>query len=271
VLAGAVLGLSSLAGCVGGQGSGGPSETATPSPDSDRVFERVAVEGTTLVIDLAEDADIDTVNVISPSGELYRRLAVYRGVTRLSTEIDETYTPGTHEVLGIRQSQSVSSVQLEIAPQLEITGVSLASEGTVAFPEKLGTTIDAQVAVSISNTGTGPAYIRKLLILGDVPKPTVGIADPRSTKSGILETITQRFDAEQVTLHDGEAGVLFTNSIPFSTTRRDQFCNSEVYTGDVEVQLIGPKQSVLATTIYSVRYSTSDSSASCTIELIGGR
>jgi hypothetical protein len=232
------------------------------------VFERVAVEGTTLVVDLAEDTDVDTVNVIAPNGELYRRLAVYRGVTRLSTEIDEAYTPGVYEIIGVRQAATSDSVRLEIAPRLEITDVSLASEGTVTFPEKLGTTIDAQVAVSVSNTGTGPAYIRKLLILGDVPNPTVKIADARSTKSGILDADTQRFDVEQVALYHGDTAILFSNSIPFSTTRRGRFCASESYTGDVEVRLVGA-EAVLATTTYSVRYSTSGATEACAIELFG--
>jgi hypothetical protein len=242
-------------------------QSKDPTKDPRGVFERVAVEETTLVIELAEDAGIDTVNVVSPSGELYRRLAVYRGVTRLTADIDEAYIPGIYELLGVGQGQSVSSVQLEIAPRLAITDVSVASEGIVEFPDSLGTTTDAQIAVRVVNRGTGPGYIRKLLILGEVPNPTVAIADSRSIKSGILDIGSERFDANQVTLYRGMKH-LFSNSVPFSTTRRDRYCGSEVYLGTAEVQLLGTGPLPLATTSFTVRYSPAESHSMCNIELL---
>jgi hypothetical protein len=271
VLAGAVLGLSSLAGCVGGQGSGGPSETATPSEDSARVFERVAVEGTTLVIDLAEDADIDTVNVISPSGELYRRLAVYQGVKRLSTEIDEAYTPGSYEIVGVNQSKKVKSFLLDITPHLVITNVSLETDGRVKFPDKMGRTSVSEVAVTVANTGSGPAFVRKLLVLGDVPNPTTELVPESIERSGIFDTESNRFYSDGVTIPPRSTAVIFSDSLAFSFVGDGWDCEPESKIGQVEIIVQTRQMGQSISTSRRITYESSDRYNTCGIRIGGGQ
>jgi hypothetical protein len=257
-----VLGLSSLAGCVGGQRSRGPSGTATPSKDTDRVFQRVAVEGTTLVIDLAEDADIDTVNVISPSGELYRRLAVYRGVTALSTDIDESYVPGTYEVIGVKDSNSVSTVALEIAPKLRIADILLPSEARDEFPEGLGNTLESQMGVAVENEGSGPAFIHKLLILGNVPNPTTELLDDRAQETGVYDSEVGRFRSESVTLLAGDSTILFSNTLPLFT-RGGWYCEQVTSGGDAEIRIVIGQSATAVTTRQQISYSESEEGRDC--------
>jgi hypothetical protein len=225
------------------------------------------VEETTLIVDLTEDADVDTVNVIDPDGELYRRLAVYRGVTRLSTEIDEAYTPGVYEILGVRQSENVSSTQLEIAPELAITDISLKADGRIKFPEKLGRTGSSEVAVTIRNSGSGPAFIRKLLVLGDVPNPTFELLDDSVDRSGMFDLGSNRFYSDGVTVAKESSITVFSDTLPFSYVGEGWDCSEAPQQGRVEVTIRTRQADYAASSTRILRYSATDSDGSCTVEI----
>jgi len=62
--------LVSVAGCLTDDGDSGTSGDGTDSPDGQGPLQRVAVEETTLVVELSPDADVDQVNLIQPNGAL---------------------------------------------------------------------------------------------------------------------------------------------------------------------------------------------------------
>jgi hypothetical protein len=265
-----MLGLSGLAGCLGARGSEEPSSTPTPPVTTGGVFERVAVEGTTLVVDLAEDTDVDTVNVIAPNGELYRRLAVYRGVTRVSVDIEETYTPGVYEIVGAKRAESIGSVQLDVVPELVVTDVSLEADGRAEFPEKLGRTAASEVAVSMTNAGSGPAFIRKLLVLGDVPNPTTNLIDESLARSGMFDAELNQFYSDGVTLPAGDSIVVFSDTLPFSFVGDGMECGEEPRRGQAEVTLQTHQAGYAVSVTMGVAYGLAGSDGTCRVRIEPG-
>jgi len=63
--------LSGVAGCLGTNTArnGTESPTGSPSPPIDSVFEEIEFVGPNLVVTLAEDHDVDRLNLISPDEE----------------------------------------------------------------------------------------------------------------------------------------------------------------------------------------------------------
>jgi len=62
--------LAGLAGCLGDNDSGTPDDGTDPLAGQDQI-ERVAVEGTTLVVELTTGAEVDQINLIEPNGEFF--------------------------------------------------------------------------------------------------------------------------------------------------------------------------------------------------------
>ena len=123
----AVSAVGGVAGCVSESGSpsGTDSGGGTDAGTDDGPFQRVAVDGTTLVVELARDADIEQVNLIKPNGELWGTRGVAAGAERVSFEFHGAYTPGEYDVLGVANEETVVEESLEIRPNLEIREVGL--------------------------------------------------------------------------------------------------------------------------------------------------
>jgi len=56
-------------------------------PDGRGPLTRIAVEGTTLVVELSEEADVNQINLIQPNGELFGKRDVAAGAQQVSFEI----------------------------------------------------------------------------------------------------------------------------------------------------------------------------------------
>jgi len=83
--------LVSVAGCLNTDGDSGTSGDGTGSPDGQGPLQRVAIEGTTLVVELSSDADVDQVNLIQPNGELFGTRDVAAGAQQVSFEVRTSY------------------------------------------------------------------------------------------------------------------------------------------------------------------------------------
>jgi hypothetical protein len=122
-IAGAAL--VSVAGCLNnGENSGTPGDGTTDS-ESKGPLHRVAVDGTTLVVELSAEADIDQVNLIQPNGELFGKRDVAAGAQQVSFEIGTGYEPGEYRVVALNGEESVVETSLPIQPSLSIVEMGI--------------------------------------------------------------------------------------------------------------------------------------------------
>jgi hypothetical protein len=260
-----MLGLSGLAGCLGARGSEEPSSTPTPPVTTGGVFERVAVEGTTLVVDLAEDTDVDTVNVIAPNGELYRRLAVAVGVTRLATRIVIPYTPGIYQFVAVKQSTTVGQTSLLVEPATRVSKVELAMDTPEGIPTGLSYA-DAQVRVELLNTGAGPESVTALRLKGDVPNPTWRYPEEPPT-SEIFDESDGFGDSERVLIEAGTNKAVYSTGMPFLQTGRGTNCSGEPQQGTFIMEIDSEITGKTLRTEIPIRWQLSEDGEECSFEI----
>ncbi|SEO19371.1 hypothetical protein SAMN04487948_10114 [Halogranum amylolyticum] len=256
-LAGSSLAL--IAGCTGkaAQSDETNGETAV---QRDGVLEHVAIEKTTLVVELAND-DPDVINLIEPTGELWKSRDVATGAERVSFAIGTSYTPGEHRVLAVKDNESIAEVALDIRPQLEILDVGLYrnhpekpwEEVYGEGPSKIE--INSQAFVTITNTGSGPDKLTKLHFTGDIPNKTEahhesGLSRKSPTQVGAKETID-----------------VFSDMLPFGLPYEDDEirCSIEGTEGEftVSIETQVAKQPIEKT--FSVAYSGANEMRECDI------
>ena len=256
--------LVSVAGCLNTDGDSGTSGDGTGSPDGQGPLQRVAVEGTTLVVGLSSDADVDQVNLIQPNGELFGTRDVAAGAQQVSFEIGTEYDPGEYRVVALKGEETVTESTTDIVPEIQIQDVGLyRNNPDKPWDEVYGDTEtdrkkNAEAFVTIENVGSGPDAVVELLFSGDVPNP---IEDPRG--SGI-------YGAEQVVIGPGETIDLFSSSFPFGTeTGNGMGCspdgNSGKFTVTVETRVEGNQISKS----YEVQYSGSNDMTDCEVTITG--
>lgn len=254
--------LVSVAGCLNDNGgSGTPSDGTTPS-DGKGPLTRIAVEGTTLIVELSADADVDQVNLIQPNGGLFGKRDVAAGAQQVSFEIGTAYAPGEYRVLGLKDEETVVETTTELRPEIQIQDVGLyRNNPDKPWDEVYGDSEtdrikNGEAFVTVENTGSGPEAITELVFSGDVPNP---IENPRG--SGMYE-------ADQVVVSPGETIDLFSNSFPFgSESESGMGCspdgNSGQFTVIVETRVSGNR----ATSTYDVQYSGSDEMTDCEVTI----
>jgi hypothetical protein len=254
--------LVSVAGCLNDNGGSGTPGDGTTSPDSNGPLTRIAVEGTTLVVELSEEADIDQVNLIQPNGELFGKRDVAAGAQQVSFEIGITYAPGEYRVLALKGEETVVETTTELRPEIQIQDVGLYRDNPdkpwdeVYGESETDRIKNGEAFVTVENTGSGPEAITELIFSGDVPNP---IENPRG--SGMHET-------DRVVVSPGETVDLFSNSFPFGSEGEDGMgCspdgNSGQFTVIVETQVSGNR----VTSTYNVQYSGSDEMTDCEVTI----
>ena len=254
--------LASVAGCLNDGGSSGTPSDGTAATDSQGPLTRVAVEGTTLVVELSAEADVDQVNLIQPNGELFGKRDVAAGAQQVSFEIGTAYEPGEYRVVALRGEETIAESTTDIEPAIEIQEVGLyRNNPDKPWDEIYGDTEtdrlkNGEAFVTVSNAGTGPDAIVELVFSGDVPNP---IEDPR--ESGMYET-------EQVVVAPGETVDLFSNSFPFgSESEKGMGCspdgNSGQFTVLVETRVNGNE----ITKAFDVEYSGSEEMSDCEVAI----
>ena len=254
--------LVSVAGCLNTDGDSGTPGDGTGSPDEEGPLQRVAVEGTTLVVELSPDADVDQINLIQPNGELFGTRDVAAGVQQVSFEIGTAYEPGEYRVVALKGEETVTESTTDIVPEIQIQDVGLyRNNPDKPWDEVYGDTEtdrkkNGEAFVTVANVGSGPDAVLELLFSGDVPNP---IEDPRG--GGI-------YDAEQVVIAPGETTDLYSSSFPFGTeTENGMACspdgNSGQFTVTVETRVAGNRISKS----YEVQYSGSDDMTDCEVTI----
>ncbi|UPV77076.1 hypothetical protein M0R89_21915 (plasmid) [Halorussus limi] len=250
--------LVSVAGCLNDNGGSGTPSDGTTSPDGNGPLTRITVEGTTLVVELSEEADVDQVNLIQPNGELFGKRDVAAGAQQVSFEIGTAYASGEYRVLALKGEETVVETTTELRPEIQIQDVGLyRNNPDKPWDEVYGESEtdrikNGEAFVTVENTGSGPEAITELVFSGDVPNP---IENPRG--SGIYE-------ADQVVVSPGETIDLFSNSFPFGSESEDGMgCspdgNSGQFTVVVETRVSGNR----VTSTYDVQYSGSDEMTDC--------
>ena len=256
--------LASVAGCLDNSGNSGTPGVETTSPESQGPFKRVAVDGTTLVVELSAEADVDQVNLVQPNGELFGKRDVATGAQQVSFEIGTAYESGEYRVVALKGEETVVESTTDIVPEVQIQDVGLyRNNPDKPWDEVYGDTEtdrlkNGEAFVTVTNTGTGPDAIVELVFSGDVPNP---IEDPRG--SGMYET-------EQVVVAPGETVDLFSNSFPFgSESEKGMGCspegNSGQFTAHVETRVGGN----VVTKEFDVEYSGSDEMSDCEVTITG--
>ena len=256
------IALVSVAGCLADDGDSGTPDDETGSVDGKGALQRVAVEGTTLVVELDSDADVDQVNLIQPNGELFGTRDVAAGAQQVSFKIGTAYEPGEYRVVALKGEETVTESTTDIVPEIQIQDVGLyRNNPDKPWNEVYGDTEtdrlkNGEAFVTVTNIGTGPDAIVELVFSGDVPNP---IEDPRG--SGMYEI-------EQVVVAPGDTVDLFSNSFPFgSESEKGMGCspegNSGQFTANVETKVGGN----VITEEFGVEYSGSDEMSDCEITI----
>lgn len=254
--------LAGAAGCLDGGGSTGTPDDGNSAPDGQNTFKRVAVDGTTLVVELTAEADVDQVNLIQPNGELFGQREVAAGSRQVSFDIGTSYEPGEYRALALKGEETVVEITTGLRPEIQIQDVGLfRNNPDKRWDEVYGDTEtdrlkNGEAFVTVENTGSGPEAVVELRFSGDVPNP---IEDPRG--SGIYET-------KQVTVAPGETIDLFSNSFPFGSEAEDGMgCstdgNSGQFTVIVETRVSGNQ----VTSGYDVQYSGSNEMTNCEVTI----
>jgi len=254
--------LVGVAGCLSNNGGSGTPSDGTTSPDGNGPLTRIAVEGTALVVELSEEADIGQVNLIQPNGELFGQRDVAAGAQQVSFEIGTGYAPGEYRVLALKGEETVVEATTELRPEIQMQGVGLyRNNPDKPWDEVYGESEtdrikNGEAFVTVENTGSGPEAITELIFSGDVPNP---IENPRG--SGMHET-------DRVVVSPGETADLFSNSFPFGSESEDGMgCspdgNSGQFTVIVETQVSGNR----VTSTYDVQYSGSDEMSDCEVTI----
>ena len=253
-------GLISVAGCLTDDGSAGTSGATASDPQTP--LTRLTVEGTTLVVELAAETDVDQLNLIQPDGELFATRNVAAGAQQVSFEIGTAYGPGEYRVLALNGEETVVETTTELRPEIRVADVGLFRNN----PEKPWDEIygesetdrikNGEAFVAVENTGSGPDAITELVFAGDVPNP---IADPRG--SGIHET-------DRVVVAPGETVDIFSSSFPFGTETEEMGCslsgNSGQFIVIVETRISGGPVSE----VYNVQYVGSEDMTDCEVTIM---
>ncbi|MFC4552439.1 hypothetical protein [Halorussus sp. GCM10023401] len=255
--------LASVAGCLNDGGSSGTPSDGTATTNSQGPLTRVAVEGTTLVVQLSAEADVDQVNLIQPNGELFGRRDVATGAQQVSFEIGTAYEPGEYRVVALKGEETVAESTTDIEPDIQIQDVGLYRNNPdkpwdeIYGESQTDSKKNGEAFVTIQNSGSGPDAVVELWFSGDVPNP---VEDPRG--SGIYEK-------DSVVVPAGETVDLFSDSFPFGSEIGDEGmgCSTDGNSGQFTVALETRVTGQEVTKSYSVEYTGSDEMQNCEIKI----
>ena len=214
-----------LAGC---SDQSHPESDAGSSPGSGPITD-VHVTDTDLVVEIDPDAGGTELSVIDPDGEAFAERSLAAGVRRESVPVGTAYEPGTYEIRLVDADETLATTTYEIYPDLAITDLKLGRN----HPEEMyegadDLTTEAEVIITLTNTGTAPAEMTQLSFDGDVPQPT----PDQFEESGIYGE-----DSETAVVpHDRET-VVYSDSRPFSPTGGNVDCSGEPIEAEAEIRM----------------------------------
>ncbi|AUV84464.1 hypothetical protein C2R22_23240 (plasmid) [Salinigranum rubrum] len=231
---------------------------------------RIAVEGTTLVVEVSEEADIDQVNLIQPNGELFGKRDVATGAQQVSFEIGTAYAPGEYRVIALKGEETVVETSLSIQPNLSIVEMGIGRNQPDKMWDSSSDKIAEEAFVTVENQGSGPDAITKLLFIGDVPYPSdeegTNYAD-NDDVSGIYDPETDS-EIDAVVIEPGEQLTLYSYRSPFAFLRGEgTSCKSEEQSGEFDLILETQVGADRISKPYNIQYSASEQFDNCDITI----
>jgi len=107
------------------------------------------------VVTLADDHDVDQLNLIGPDGTTFEQSTVAQGATGVEIQIvfktGGTYSAGEYELVAV-SGETSESMSLEIRPDIQIVDVE------PEFDEDDGYS-SGRLFVTVENVGTGPSWV----------------------------------------------------------------------------------------------------------------
>lgn len=249
--------VASLSGCAAFDESDG-------EPEETEGFERIAVEGTELILEFEDGHTLDAVAVVQPDEELFVERELTAGVSRETIELGVDYVPGEYKVIGSSEGTEQASSTLEIQPNIQITGLLLGRNHPDEMYEGASErTIQMEVILTLENTGSGPDAADGLVFSGDVPRPTPDDYD----ESGIYDRESDLGGhADRIVLPPGESVTIYSHSTPFNPASDNVSCSPDTERGEFEVLIRTAIQDSHPSQQYSVTY-TGEDLVGCDIEI----
>lgn len=208
-----------LAGCASSgetnnAGAAASGETASSSAGSSvqgTAIESAEVDGNSLSISLADDAEVTAVRLVNPDGSSFGSAEVGGGVTTTSLELvsgSGGYTAGESTLVALNGEEVVEEMPISLRPELQITGI----EGSV----------NGYAKVTFENVGTGPAWITGGEITGGQQEG--GEYASYSVSGG-------KQDGQEFMLSPGESQTYFSPGYPFRYSPKgdeyEEYCTGE--------------------------------------------
>jgi hypothetical protein len=258
-----------MAGCLNSNG-GSPSDGRNGSLDNQDVLQRVAVDGTSVVVEVSSDAEIDRINLIQPNGELFEQRDLAAGSQQVSFEIGTAYPPGVYDVVALRGEDTVVETDLSVEPDIEIVEIGIDRNQ----PEKMWDSEDDEIAeeafATVENRGSGPNSITKLLFIGDVPYPS----DEEGTDYADDEDVSGIYDpnadseVDRVMIGAGEQRTIYSSRSPFAfVPGAGTSCTDEQQSGEFSLTLETHVGGNGVSKTYSIQYSAADEEGDCEITI----
>jgi len=250
--------LTAMAGCLSDSSNSGDGDSlASGGP-----LQRIAVEGTELIVEIAADAPLDQVLVVQPSGEQFGTREVLAEVQQVSFDLGIAYDPGEYRVVGLKNGEESVEQSLTIEPNLVIREVGLyRNHPNKPWHEVYGKSetnriINGEAFVTVENTGTGPNSVTELVFSGDVPNP---VENPQN--DGLYKT-------DQVVVPPGETVDLFSYSFPFgSTSAEGMGCSVDGNQGQFTVNIETTVRNTSVTNNFDVEYEGATEMHECEITI----
>lgn len=267
-VSGAVL--LSLTGCLNTSDSSGTSSNTSLSSGGKGPIQRVTIDGTTLVVKLSEDAEVDQVNLIQPNGELFDQHSIATGVRQVTSELGTSYPPGEYRITVLSDEETVEESSLSIQPRLRVVEMGIGKNQPGKMWDESSSKITKEAFVSVENQGNGPDAITQLLFIGDVPYPSDEKGTNYANNNDISGIYSPEEDTEvgEVLIEPKEQVTLYSYRSPFAFVRGEgTSCESQEQNGEFDLILetqVDPDQIVEK---YNIQYSPSDEFDNCEITI----
>lgn len=225
----------------GGDASNQESEPSTESPTSTEaagssdVFESIEFEGRTLVVQITESTDVDSVNIINDDGSQWGSQSVGGGVTRLEFDTEATLRTSL-EFVALRGDEEVESVTESFQPNLVVDTIETVAtkEGYQSINDDTGSGFN-QLVASVSNEGNSS-------ILLFTASPEFNVLDSGVMTAGIPQPIDlssepePTFESELVPISPGETrSIELGGQLFIEASTQEVPLDSEEFTTDVNL------------------------------------
>ncbi|WP_436932437.1 twin-arginine translocation signal domain-containing protein [Halosimplex halobium] len=223
---GIAVATAGVAGCSSLGPVGNVASTAT--------IQETSISGSALAVEFKEDHDVTKLNLIGPSGSLFRSTEVATGATSAELGLFDYrrgwhYTPGEHSLVAISDDEEVASKTFPLEPQLEITEVQPYSGGRPTPSNR------ANLLVTVENTGTGPTWVYYVGYEDALDRDANHIPTNDYAKTVPLQNLEKPESKEDVLLEPGVSSELLGTDSPFLLANEDH-CDS--YTVELSVLVL---------------------------------